>query len=56
MGRTRQSRRRQARSAWITGASAGDGYSFVIGTLGPVLSSLLSKVPFDVERDSFRYP
>src|SRR5438067_4072173 len=29
-----------------------DGYSFVIGNLGPVVvNPLLSKVPFDVERD-----
>src|SRR5213595_4302526 len=31
---------------------ATDGYSFVIGNLGPtVVNTILSKVPYDVERD-----
>src|SRR5947199_10615955 len=34
------------------GHQAPDGYSFVIGNLGPtVVNPILSKVPYDVERD-----
>ncbi|TMH65199.1 MAG: hypothetical protein E6H48_15005 [Betaproteobacteria bacterium] len=36
---------------------APDGYSFVIGNLGPAaVNPLLSKVPYDVERDFRRQP
>jgi len=49
---SRTSRRRRLDRHGLRGAQPADGYSFVIGNLGPVVvNPLLSKVPFDVERD-----